>query len=91
VPGEAGQLWGVLWLLARVIRLVGGGPEVRLGPRSATTTPGRTLPLIGLKAVCGLGDGGEPATAGMLPRGLGRPPGHEQSRAPQAEKPQRRP
>ena len=63
---ESGRLWDVLWMASRAARR--GGQEIRFQlyrvPRGGRGTQPR---LVTLKAICGPGDGGEPAITIMLP------------------------
>jgi hypothetical protein len=64
---EAGRLWDVLFLLRLAVGRSDGGPEVRFGVHVRNDNSERTAPLVGLKAVCGPGDQGEPVITVMLP------------------------
>jgi hypothetical protein len=64
---EAGRLWDVAWMLACAIRRAGSGAEVRFGVHVRNANRDRTPPLVGLKALCGPGDEGEPVITVMLP------------------------
>jgi hypothetical protein len=63
---DAGRLWDVVWMLRRAIGR-GDGAEVRFGVHVGNDNRERTPPLVGLKAVCGPGDQGEPVVTVMLP------------------------
>jgi hypothetical protein len=64
---EAGRLWDMLWLLRRAIRGGCSACEVRFGVHVRNDNRERTPPLVRLKALCGLGDQGEPVLTVMLP------------------------
>jgi hypothetical protein len=64
---EAGRLWDVLWMLRLAAARGGGGPEARFGVHVRNDNREGTPPLVRLRAVCGPGDGGEPAVTVMLP------------------------
>jgi hypothetical protein len=64
---EAGRLWDVVWMLRCAIRgSKGNGSEVRFGVHVRNDNRDRTPPLVGLKAVCGPGDQGEPVITVMM-------------------------
>jgi hypothetical protein len=64
---EAGRLWDLVWMLVCAIRCGVSRPEVRFGVHVRNSNRGGTPPLVGLKAMCGPGDGGEPVITAMLP------------------------
>jgi hypothetical protein len=65
---EAGRLWDVLTMLRFAIRgEKDGAREVRFGVHVRNDNRERTPPLLRLKALCGLGDRGEPVLTVMRP------------------------
>ena len=63
---EAGRLWDVLTMLRYALRRQGGA-EVRFGVHVRNDNRERTPPLVRLKALCGLGDRGEPVLTVLMP------------------------
>jgi hypothetical protein len=64
---EAGRLGDVLTILLAVRGQSGGAPAARFGVYVRNDNRDRTPPLVRLKAVCGLGDQGEPVVTVLLP------------------------